>query len=247
MAYWASLKQLFLFFFIGEVQIFMSLGLVTGIVLWSCGVSCFPDFSCSLKYCIAILHCGNHHLLQSLFTDSGEEKPSLVPARDSVFLKPSMHTPVLTFLLPLAAVLKIMCLLLILQSTKSSICSLPFHFAKDKAKAQVCHLFLAYRFWLDFCACSLLPPLWVHTEILTQGVWGRGWSRQGTGIFVCQLWGINVPGSPRDSWMGFLTSTTVNRTFIPLMFSATPICFSPSLCPPQVKQLLIQVALHGAK
>ena len=131
------------------------------------------------------------HLLQLLLTAFQREIFSISCIRDLRFSQTFygivhlIHASC-SVALSCGRILKLVCLLSVLQCNRTSADSLPLFFPKCGTKVQVCCLSLACRLMLAFCVCSLptcqnlllMPPLGAFI-----GIWPKkrgmcGWAMQ---------------------------------------------------------------------
>ena len=156
--------------------------LVTERLLWSLLMSCFFDFSCSSKSCVATFALNNNNFLQSLLIDWREMSsvhPLVILQHSQTFSKYIWST----FLAPSCGRNSKQALKKVNSAMHLSGCwQSPSHFPKGGAKGQVCGVFWSWRLGASFLhvLTSHLAKLnchchWEYIEGISHrvGVWVR--------------------------------------------------------------------------
>lgn len=162
---------------LSKLQSTMSLKSFTRRKFWSFMVSCFLNFSCSLKFCVTLFALKVEVKFSSFCClIPGEKYLSLFCWQFWCFLRVSLDRSAPNFLLSLVAGFLHSCALYQSYNELDWVWQPPFCFPKGSAeRSSFCSL-LVYRVRLAFCTCSLAisqillsPPLWVHTA---RWMWG---------------------------------------------------------------------------
>ena len=162
----------------------MSLVLVTRRLLWSFGGVIVPWFFMFLEVLWCCLHIwSSSYLLQSLLIDFGREIPSVSPARHSEVSGYAYST----FLVASCGrILKLICLLSILQCTRPEADRLPFAFPRIELKlefvvspwpADLGHLSTHAHYCLPELALTAIRSAFreiSHREVCRWGTWSIG-------------------------------------------------------------------------
>lgn len=163
-------------------------------------MSCFFDFSYSLKLCIPVHNWNCSHKLQSLLIDFGEGIPSLRPVTFYWGLVIFAYAGSTLTVSSCGIIPKLVCHLSILQCTRLCVGSLLFCFSKGGSKAQVCGLLLA----TDLGQFSV----YAHMPKLLSLLLGVPQSQQGQAGYgeICRVLGVPVGqlvGSTQEAFPAF--------------------------------------------
>lgn len=157
-AHWASLKQLFLNYLLGNLQNSM----FWGINYWKIIVTLlWCHFYLNIFIFLEALNCylhiwSNNHLFWSWLTDFGKELRSFSSTRVLRLSQTLFGYICFTLLAPSGGrIVKLLCFYSILLLNRPVTDSFPFAFPKVMLNAQICGLFVAHRFSSPFCTCSL--------------------------------------------------------------------------------------------